>query len=185
MPRKIDAGDALAGLGAVLVLIALFLDWFGGASAWEAFELLDLVLALLALAVIAAVVAAPDSSQRTLAPLGALLLLFVVVQLLEPPPVFSESADLGTGAWMALAGSFLVLAGGLMRIARVSVSLEVGRRDARPRVAAVDRRGDDVTPPAAAGADPAPAAGHDDELGATQAFPPLAGEERPGRPPGV
>ena len=183
MPRKIDAGDALAGLGAVLVLIALFLDWFGGASAWEAFELLDLVLALLALAVVAAVVAAPDSSQRTLAPLGALMLLFVVVQLLEPPPAFPENADLGTGAWLGLAGSFLVFAGGLMRIARVSVSMEVGRRDARPRVAAVDRRANDVTAPtAAAGAAPI---GPDDELGATQAFPPLADEERPDGPSGV
>jgi hypothetical protein len=171
VPRKIDAGDVLAGLGAVLVLIALFLDWFGGASAWEAFELLDLMLALLALAVVAAVVAVPDLAQRALAPLGALMLLFVVVQLLEPPPAVVED-DLGTGAWMALAGSLLVLAGGLLRIARVSVSIDVGRRDARPRVAAVDRRANDVTAPTA------PAVTAEDELGATQAFPPLE-DDRP------
>ena len=178
MPRKIDAGDVLAGLGALLVLIALFLEWFGGASAWEAFELLDLVLALLALAVVAAVVAAPDLAQRALAPLGALLLLFVVVQLLEPPPAFSDNDDLGTGAWMALAGSLLVLAGGLLRIARVSVSIDVGRRDARPRVAAVDRRASDATAPTASIADPPGAIAAEDELGATQAFPPLE-DDRP------
>jgi hypothetical protein len=43
--RRIDAGDVLAALGALLLLVGLFLAWYDGANAWEAFETLDLVLA--------------------------------------------------------------------------------------------------------------------------------------------
>jgi len=155
--RRIDAGDVLAALGALLVLIALFLPWFGDANGWEAFEALDLVLAALALAAIAAtaagagLLAAP--SPRLLAPLGAALLAVVAVQLLEPPPVFAGDAELDTGAWLGLAGAGLVLLGGLLRIASVSVSVSVGGREVRRRVPAVDRR----AAPAAPAPVPAPA----------------------------
>ena len=149
MPRRIDAGDVLAALGALLVLIALFLDWFEGgdrgANGWEAFEALDLVLAGLALAVLAAAAAGAgllhSPSPRLLAPLGLAIVAIVAVQLIQPPPVFlGAEPDLGEGAWLALAGGLLVLLGGLLRVARVSVSVSVGGRDVRRRVAAVDRR---------------------------------------------
>jgi hypothetical protein len=158
VPRRIDAGDVLAALGALLVLIGLFLPWFGDANGWEAFEALDLVLAALALAVIAAaasgagLLAAP--SPRLLAPLGAALLAIVALQIVDRPPLFSGDEDLGAGAWLALGGAALVLIGGLMRVARVSVSVSVGGRDVRRRVPAVDKR---PTPDLAANSSPAPA----------------------------
>ena len=49
MPRRIDAGPALAALGAALLLFSLFLAWFDGRDGWRVFEALDLVLAGLAL----------------------------------------------------------------------------------------------------------------------------------------
>lgn len=143
MPRRIDAGDVLAALGALLVIVGLFLDWFGDANGWEAFEALDLVLAALALAALAAaasgagLLSAP--SPRLLAPIGAVLLAIIAVQIIEPPPGFGD-LDTGTGAWLALGGAALVLAGGLMRVAEVSVAISVGGRDVRHRVSAVDRR---------------------------------------------
>ena len=165
VPRKIDLGEALAALGALLVLVALFLSWFDGATAWEAFESLDLVLLLLALTVLAAVAGAFDwLGTRLLAPLGALLLLIVIVQLVEPPPGVGDG-ELGTGAWLGLAGASLVLLGGLLRIA--SISITVSGRDTRPRVDAVDKRrqpADRVVVPSAAPA----GAPVDDEP--TQAF---------------
>ena len=165
VPRKIDLGEALAALGALLVLVALFLEWFGGASAWEAFESLDLVLLLLALTVLAAVAGAFDwLGTRLLAPLGALLLLIVIVQLVEPPPGAGDG-DLGAGAWLGLGAAALVLLGGLLRIA--SISITVSGKDTRPRVDAVDKRrqpADRVVVPAAA----APAEPVDDTP--TQAF---------------
>jgi hypothetical protein len=172
VPRKIDLGEALAALGALLVLVALFLEWFAGggvsASAWEAFESLDLVMALIALAVLAAVAGAFEwLGARTLAPLGALLLVIVAVQLVEPPPGFG-SADLGAGAWLALAGAGLVLVGGALRVASVSVTVSIGGKDARRRVDAVDRRqgGTPAPPPPV----PPPPVAPDEPTQATQPF---------------
>lgn len=140
--RKIDLGEALAALGAVLLLVSLFLDWYEGLTGWEAFESLDLVVLLASLAVLAAVAGAFDwLGARLLAPLGLLLLVIVVVQLVEPPPAVVDQ-DLGTGAWLAVAGAALVLLGGALRTASVSVTVNVGGKDARRRVPAVDRRQD-------------------------------------------
>ena len=49
MTRRLEAGPLLVTLGALLLLVSLFLDWFaGGATAWQAFEVWDLVLFVLA-----------------------------------------------------------------------------------------------------------------------------------------
>ena len=153
MPRRIDAGELLAALGGLLVLVSLFLDWFEPASGWEVFEALDLVLAVLALAVLAAAAsgfgADTPIGARALLPLGLALLFVVAVQLLEPPPGAPDDSP-ATGAWLALAGAALVAAGGILRTSSVSVTVNVGGRDTRRRVPAVARR------PAAA--EPAPAA---------------------------
>jgi hypothetical protein len=157
VPRKIDLGEGLAALGALLVLIALFLEWFSDATAWEAFEALDLALSLLALTVLAAALGAFDwLGARMLLPLGALLLFVIVVQLVEPPPVVPDD-DPGAGAWLALAGAGLVLLGGALRTASISVTVSVGGKETRRRVAAVDRRQAAAAPPAPAAPD-APAA---------------------------
>lgn len=154
MSRKIDARELLAALGGLLVLISLFLDWYERAgisiTGWRAFEALDLVLAALAIAAIAtgaavlgAVAALPS---RALLPLGGALVLVVAIQLISPPPV-AWDADLATGAWMALAGSLLVLLGGALTAASIDITVNVGARDTRRRTAAVDRR-PSATPPA-------------------------------------
>jgi hypothetical protein len=149
VPRRIEASDALAAVGALLVLVGLFLDWFGPLNAWEAFEIVDLLLALLAIGVILAAFALVDGfGPRAIAPLGVLLLLVIFDQLVEPP--LGAPTHIGTGAWLALAGAALVAVGGALRVARVSVIISVGGRDVRRRVPAVDRR------PAAGAAPPPP-----------------------------
>ena len=146
MPRRIDAGDVLAAIGGLLVFVGLFLDWFEGFSGWEAFEALDLVIAVLAaLAVVVAAASVAGStgapSPRVLPWVGALLVAIVAVQLIEPPPVFATiEPDRELGAWLALAGSALVLLGGALRAASISVTVSIGGRDVRRRVPAVDRR---------------------------------------------
>ena len=43
MTRRIEAGPVLVGLGALVVLVSVFLDWYQpNVTAWEAFEALDL-----------------------------------------------------------------------------------------------------------------------------------------------
>jgi hypothetical protein len=147
LSRKIDARELLAALGGLLVLISLFLDWFEirglSSTGWRAFESLDLVLAALAIAAIAtggaAFGAVAALNSRLLLPLGGALVLIIAIQLISPPPGFWE-ADPTTGAWMALAGALLVLIGGALSAARIDITVNVGERDTRRRVAAVDRR---------------------------------------------
>ena len=182
MPRKIDAGDVLALLGALLVLVGLFLDWFGLLNAWESLEIVDLLLALLALAVVAAALAdvrgrplAPGLDGRVLPWLGGAMLLLIALQLLQPPPAV-DGDELETGAWLALAGAALVVIGGALRVARVSVQVSVGGRDVRHRVPAVDRR--DAPPAGAAAGSPAqdpptsPTTAVEPDPQRTQTFPP-------------
>ncbi|HEX8123616.1 MAG TPA: hypothetical protein VF549_20365 [Solirubrobacteraceae bacterium] len=162
----------LAAVGGLLVFVALFLDWFDDASGWEAFESLDLVIGVLALVAVGAVASSMSGSSggpstRALPWIGAVLVAIVAVQLIEPPPVFSSAdPDLELGAWLALAGSALVLLGGLLRATRISVTVSVGERDVRRRVPAVDRR-------PAPGAAPPPAFAPSDDQ-ATQPFTPAA-----------
>jgi hypothetical protein len=152
MPQRIDAGPVVAALGAVLLFLSLFLSWYEpDASGWDSFESLDLILAGVALA--AGVLAAgqlgariaEDADSRMLPLLGAIALAAVGVTLLQAPPA-AEGAEHATGAWLALGASVLMLAGGALSAARISVTVTVAGRDTLRRVPAVDRRhGDETT----------------------------------------
>jgi hypothetical protein len=153
--RRIDAGPVLAALGGLLLLISLFLDWYENdisgeaSSAWTVFEVLDLLLAgiaLAALTVLAGLFARRlPLAPRTLLPLGVIAFLVVGSQLINPPPAAEEDAAVEPGAWLALAGSALLLAGAIMSFARVS--LAVAPREDVP--------GATPPPPGAAAAGPA------------------------------
>jgi hypothetical protein len=151
VPQRIDAGPVLAALGAVVLFLSLFLSWYEpDVAGWQAFETLDLLLAGVAIAAGALAAGqlgasfARDIDPRLLPLLGAIGVAAVGVTLLQGPPG-TEGADVATGAWVALGGSLLVLAGGALSAARISVTVTVAGRDARRRVQAVDRRGDDET----------------------------------------
>jgi hypothetical protein len=60
LTRRFDIGPILLALGAALLLVALFLKWYGPLTAWNAFELTDILLAALAVAAWAA----PSLVQR-------------------------------------------------------------------------------------------------------------------------
>jgi hypothetical protein len=133
VPRaRLDTGAVVAAVGAVLLAVSLFLDWFGSLSAWTTFEVLDLVLAALALLAFAA--AADRLGYRTpvlgrwLTTLGAVATVIVASQLLNHPPLgIGRSPQLG--AWLALGSSLLIAGGGLAGMARISVELVVDRGD--------------------------------------------------------
>ena len=118
MTRRIEAGPVLVGLGALLLLISLFLDWYQPAvTAWEAFEVLDLLLAALA---IAALIAAAGA--------------------IRPEATVVERH------WLpALGAAIAMCIGTLLTLGRVSFALTVEGRDTRRRVSAVDHRADDPT----------------------------------------
>jgi hypothetical protein len=168
MERRLDAGPLLVALGAAALLIALWVSWYQpGGTAWHVFETLDLLLAALALGAAAAAfghLAAGDG--RIVLGLSLAACAVVVSQLINPPPD-ARGADLDTGAWLALAGSAVMVLGAILSQASIAVTVDVKGRDARRRVAAVDRRGSAAAPaesstataPSTASPDAAPAAG--------------------------
>jgi hypothetical protein len=159
MDRRLDAGPLLVALGAAALLIALWVSWYQpGGTAWHVFETLDLLLAALALGAAAAAfghLAAGDG--RVVLGLSLAACAVVVSQLINPPPD-AQGADLDTGAWLALAGSAVMVLGAILSQASIAVTVDVKGRDARRRIAAVDRRGSAAAP---AEAGPAPAASPD------------------------
>jgi hypothetical protein len=145
MRQKIDAGSALATIGAALLLVSLFVRWWSpGGTAWQVFETLDLLLVAIAVLVAAATLgplAAPGGRAPAWAFWLALASLGVVgVELVDPPPA-ARGSDLATGAWMGLAATALMAAGTLLSRSSIHVTVDVRERDRRRRVAAVDHRG--------------------------------------------
>jgi hypothetical protein len=132
MPERINAGQVLVVVGAVVLFASLFLDWYAprfagesGLSAWTAFELGDVLLAGLCLVAIAAVIPAPREAAtlvagRWLPWLGIAALAFVAISLVNDPPAARERG-LEAGAWVGLAGAAMLAIGGLLSFARVSL----------------------------------------------------------------
>ena len=146
MTRRLEAGPLLVMLGALLLLVSLFLSWFTGEiTAWEGFEVWDLVLFVLALGAIAAGLglAAQDTEaidRRFLPAAVAAVAVIVASQILDPPPA-ATGQDPDTGAWLALGAALVMCAGAVLTFGRVHVALTVEGREPPRRVAAVDARG--------------------------------------------
>ena len=147
MTRRFDIGPFVIALGALVLLVSLFLTWFEGAlvlNAWEAFEITDLLLAGLAIAAFVAAIGLltpeVDYIDRRFVPwiVGAVLVL-VADQMIQRPVGF-RNADLATGAWMAFAASIVMVLGAVLSLTKVSFAVAVEGRDRRRRVAAVDHR---------------------------------------------
>ena len=153
--------EPIAGLGGVLLLVALFLPWYdsvvivtrgsaGGTtrtsladvSAWGAFAVIDVLLALLAALAIAVPVvsvaargpAKPIGIAVVASALGWLGVLLVGFRLLDNP------GPLRAGAWLALAGALIAWIGSWLSMRDEStpgaVPPELPRRPAPPRTAA-------------------------------------------------
>jgi hypothetical protein len=151
--RALDAGRLLIGLGALALLISLFLDWygadrFGSATAWRSFELVDLLLAALAIAAIYAVIEGIAAPPRAPRPPGALLwfagplaLILILASIIdEPPLVAGIDPTLEVGAWIALAAALVMTIGAALSTLRISVVVGAReRREARADPAAETR----------------------------------------------
>ena len=136
MTRRLEAGPLLVALGALLLLVSLFLNWFEGEiTAWEAFEVWDLVLFVLALGAIAAGMGLTTQDDelvdRRLLPAAVVTMAVIVAsQILDPPPA-AAGQDPDTGAWLALGAAFILCAGALLTYGRVHFSLTVEEREPR------------------------------------------------------
>jgi hypothetical protein len=140
--ERFDAGTGLVAIGAVVLLVSLFIDWYEpGGDAWAVFETLDLVLAGTAICGLLAV--APRFGTgglgRALPIITVAALAVVIIQLLDPPPVVRNS-DLATGAWLALAATALMAGGALLTATSISITVDVRGRERRRRAVAIDAR---------------------------------------------
>jgi hypothetical protein len=140
--ERFDAGTGLVAVGAVLLLVSLFIDWYHpGGDAWAVFESLDVLLAGAAVCGLLAV--APRFGTgglgRALPLISAIAFAVVLVQLIDPPPVVRHS-DLATGAWLALAATATMTLGAILGAASISVTVDVRGRERRQRTAAIDAR---------------------------------------------
>ncbi|HKH19112.1 MAG TPA: hypothetical protein VKA57_16415 [Solirubrobacteraceae bacterium] len=146
MTRRLEAGPLLVTLGALLLLVSLFLSWFDPEiSAWEAFEAWDLVLFVLALGSIAAGLGLTTQDvdlvdRRFLPAAVAAVAVIVASQIIDAPPA-AVGQDPETGAWLALGSALLMCLGALLTFGRVHLALTVEGRDQRRHVPAVDARG--------------------------------------------
>ena len=121
--RRLRDGEWIAGAGGVALLAALLLHWYGTgpfeATAWQAFGVLDVVLALLALVPLALVVTQATRESPSIPAafsvfsavaglLAALLILYRIVN----QPGSNELVDVQLGAWLGLLAALVITYGG-------------------------------------------------------------------------
>jgi hypothetical protein len=161
MTRRFEVGPILVALGAIVLLVSLFLDWYGALTAWDAFEVVEVLLATLAVTavVIAIGLLAPDLEyvERRWLPLVVLgVVLLVAAEIVNPPPTAGDLTPT-TGAWLAAGSAVVMFAGAVLSFGRVSFAVSVEGRDLRERVAVVDHRQDTTESAAVDGGSAEPA----------------------------
>ena len=117
---RLRAGEILALTGALAVLFTLTLDWYENAErsfdAWDTFGpamAFTLIAALAALALVVTTLterstAFPVAAQVWSVLFGLFGVIAAIVRVLERP---NGATSLCAGAWVALAGTILILAG--------------------------------------------------------------------------
>jgi hypothetical protein len=156
MSRRFEVGPILVALGAVMLLVSLFLDWYGSLTAWEAFEVVEVLLGSLAVAalVIAVGQLMPDLEyieRRRLPVVVLAVAVLVAAEIINPPPA-AGGQDPASGAWIAFGAAVVMFVGTVLTFGRVRFALSVEGRETRERVAVVDHR-QDTTETAAVSAD--------------------------------
>ncbi len=131
---QIPIGALVAAVGGLLLIVSLGLDWYGGISGFNSFEFLDLLLVVLALVTFAALAVALGLLRTPLRPgtslvVGVTALVVVASQLINHPPIGLER-DVKTGAWLALGGAALMVAGAVLSTARIAIAVEPRERSA-------------------------------------------------------
>jgi ABC-type transport system involved in cytochrome c biogenesis permease subunit len=120
-PSRLRAGEIVAGLGALLLLVSLFLRWYApGGEGWGSLGWLALVPVVLAiaagLALVVATLTERDSAAIPVAigvatvPWALLAVLAILVRLVAQPGPNAETL-VRWPAWMGLAGAVAILVG--------------------------------------------------------------------------
>jgi TRAP-type uncharacterized transport system fused permease subunit len=111
-PGRISPGETIAGASGVALFLFLFFDWFAGASAWQVFDVVDLLLA--AIAIVAVAVAGTKAMGNRLFGdnAGLILLLLGTVAASITLTFVLEGNDRQVGLWLSFFASIGLLYGG-------------------------------------------------------------------------
>jgi len=114
--RRLRAGEWIVAVSGAVLLVSLFVPWYGDASGWEALTVIDLLLALVALAAVALLAVAASQevpavpvAVSALVALAGLVGLVLVLLRVASLPDGADGRD--WGLWLALAGALGVVAG--------------------------------------------------------------------------
>jgi hypothetical protein len=123
-PRWLRGGDVLAGVAGIVLFGALFLPWYTVSptrehlTGWQAFSIIDMLLAIAAAFGPAVAVAVMTRRSPTL-PIalgavgslaGAFAVILVLVRILDQPGP-NQFLSVAAGAWVGLAGAAGLAAG--------------------------------------------------------------------------
>ncbi|HWB22341.1 MAG TPA: hypothetical protein VG652_05595 [Gaiellaceae bacterium] len=126
------AGDRLVWLGALILSLSTFMDWYAGSGVgvklavigWHTGILGKLVffVGLAVLAIVAlreAGIELPPSTPESLVvlALGAIATVFVLIRVISIPDSVLPADGRGIGIWISLVAALCVIAGGLLRAA--------------------------------------------------------------------
>jgi heme A synthase len=123
--RRVRAGELVAGGAGLVLLAAMFLNWYSirgrddSLTAWSAFSVVDILLAVVALLGIALAVSevvgrgpslpvALAVITTTLALAGTLLLAYRIVN--QPGP--NDVVEVEAGAWLGFVAAIVIASGG-------------------------------------------------------------------------
>ena len=132
---RLRTADLVAGVGGAALLIVMFLDWYSvrvfglgvnaevGVNAWQAFSIIDVILALTALSGIGVAVltasrrspALPVAAGVITTTLGALATLLVFYRILNQPGP-NEFLEVKFGAFLGFLSVLAVAVGGFRAI---------------------------------------------------------------------
>jgi len=125
---RLRPGDLLAAVGAVALLVVMFLDWYSlegavgvrsiGLTAWQAFGLTDVILAIAALAAIGLAVltaarrspALPVAASVVSATLGVVAVVLVFYRILNQPGP-NEFVEVKLGAFLGFLAAVALAVG--------------------------------------------------------------------------
>lgn len=125
--KRIGTGEMVAGGGGLVLLLALFLDWIGSASAWQLFRLVDIILFVIAVGVVAVVAArAAGVDLPAAAFLTSIVLAAGLVALVVSLAFLLEGSSLGIGIFLAVLASAAIAYGGLSSGGAGPLSLDEG-----------------------------------------------------------
>jgi len=109
---RLTQGDMIAGAGGLGLFLFLFLDWILEASAWEVFDLTDILLAIIGIGVLLVVAARAAGTEVGLPGGPAAIALAGFAATVIVLVFIFEGEERGIGLWLSLLAALAITYGG-------------------------------------------------------------------------